>query len=207
MDTRDAYNQWARSYDTVENKTRDLELRAAKSALQDADFSKVIEIGSGTGKNTVWMAPLAESFVAVDFSEEMMNVARQKIDSSDIIFRQADITQAWDFGSATTITCSLVLEHIQDINFIFEQVARSLEPGGRFYLCEIHPFKQLQASRARFEHEGKLVQLEYFIHHISEFHFAALKNGLECIQLQEWFDDENTRLLPRLVSFLFAKKR
>lgn len=206
MDTREAYNNWAESYDTVENKTRDLELHAAVSSLQDADFSIVIEIGCGTGKNTGWMAEKAGTLTAADFSEEMMNVARQKINSPNVRFRQADITKEWDFGTATLITCSLVLEHIQNIDFVFGEAARSLEKGGRFYICELHPYKQLQASRARFEHAGKLIQLEYFVHHISDFLDAASKHRLQCIHMSEWFDDKDTRLLPRLASFVFQKQ-
>ena len=205
MNTQEAYNRWAESYDSVVNKTRDLEQDAAKSTLVNADFSKVIEIGCGTGKNTVWIAEKATDLLAVDFSEEMLNIARQKINSTHIQFRQADITKPWNFNKATLITCSLVLEHIENIDFIFEQVATALESGGCFYVCELHPYKQLQASRAKFEHEGKLIQLEYFVHHISDFFTAARKNELQCIQLQEWFDDNDKRTLPRLISFLFQK--
>lgn len=205
MNTQEAYNKWAESYDSVINKTRDLEQQAARHSLQNADFSRVIEIGCGTGKNTAWIAEKATELLAVDFSEEMMNVARQKIKSSNVEFRQADITKTWNFKPANLITCSLVLEHIENIDFVFDQVAKTLEPGGCFYLCELHPYKQLQASRARFEHEGNLVELEYFIHHISDYYSAARKNGLSCIKLEEWFDDNDRTALPRLVSFVFAK--
>jgi ubiquinone/menaquinone biosynthesis C-methylase UbiE len=205
MNTQEAYNRWADSYDNVVNKTRDLEQSAAKSLLANADFSRVLEIGCGTGKNTVWMAEKAAELLAIDFSEEMMNVAREKIKTSNVLFRQADITKEWKFPNVTLITCSLVLEHIENIDFIFQEVAKTLEPGGCFYLCELHPYKQLQASRAKFEYEGKLIQLEYFIHHISDYYYAAHKNGLHCIQLQEWFDDNDKSTSPRLVSFLFQK--
>jgi ubiquinone/menaquinone biosynthesis C-methylase UbiE len=205
MNTQEAYNRWAESYDSVVNKTRDLEQLAAKSLLAKADFSRVLEIGCGTGKNTVWIALKAGALLAIDFSEEMMNLAREKIKTSNVAFRHADITKHWDFGNVTLITCSLVLEHIENIDFIFQEAAKTLERGGYFYLCELHPYKQLQASRAKFEQEGKLIQLEYFIHHISDYYSAAEKNGLQCIRLQEWFDDNDRSTTPRLVSFLFQK--
>jgi ubiquinone/menaquinone biosynthesis C-methylase UbiE len=205
VDTKQAYDRWAESYDTIINKTRDLEQAAAKSFLETANFSTVIEVGCGTGKNTVWIASKADQLLALDFSEAMMKVAKAKIIDDHVKFIQADITKPWNFGKATLVTCSLVLEHIENIGFIFEQVAESLHPGGLFYLCELHPYKQLQASRARFEYEGKLVELEYFIHHISDFVQAAQHNGLTCPKLQEWFDDDNRQTIPRLVSFLFEK--
>jgi ubiquinone/menaquinone biosynthesis C-methylase UbiE len=205
MNTEEAYNRWANSYDSIVNKTRDLEKTAATKTLRDADFSRTVEIGCGTGKNTVWIAEKAKELLAVDFSEEMMKNARQKITSSHVQFQRADITQEWNFSTATLITCSLVLEHIEDIDFVFGQVSATLESGGWFYLCELHPYKQLQASRARFEHEGELIQLEYFIHHISDYHSIAVKNNLQCIRLEEWFDDNDKTTTPRLVSFLFSK--
>ena len=205
MDTREAYNHWAQSYDTVNNKTRDLEQLAARTFLANANFSNVVEIGCGTGKNTTWISEKAAHLLAVDFSEEMMNIARVKITSSHVQFKQADITKPWHFGNSTLVTCSLVLEHIENIDFIFQQVSATLEPDGCFYLCELHPYKQLQASRAKFEYAGRLIQLEYFVHHISDYFSAAQKNGLQCVRLQEWFDDNNRNETPRLVAFLFQK--
>lgn len=206
MDTQQAYNHWARSYDSDENKTRDLELLAGQQVLKEADFSRVVEIGCGTGKNTEWLAPMAKELVAVDFSEEMMKIARQKVSAPHVRFRQADITHPWDFGSATLVTCSLVLEHIEGLDFIFQEAAQTLAPGGLLYVCELHPYKQLQGSRARFAGESGTVHLEYFVHHISEFFSAARKAGLTCVRLNEWFDSDDRTTVPRLVSFLFRKE-
>jgi ubiquinone/menaquinone biosynthesis C-methylase UbiE len=205
MDTQKAYNHWAGSYDTDENKTRDLEMVAGRQLLEGADFTHVLEIGCGTGKNTSWLAGKAKTLTAADFSEEMMKLARQKVTAPHVQFHQADITQPWNFSTATLITFSLVLEHIQDLDFIFEQAACTLPPGGLLYICELHPYKQLQGSRARFEQGGQLVQLEYFVHHISEFFNAARRTGLQCERLDEWFDSDDRNTVPRLVSFLFRK--
>ena len=109
MQTQDAYNKWADTYDTVENKTRDLELTAAKQVLASADFSEVLEIGCGTGKNTLWLSEKSTSVIAVDFSESMLEVARRKVTSSHVHFSQADITKPWQFNAASLVVCSLVI--------------------------------------------------------------------------------------------------
>ncbi|MBS1731921.1 MAG: class I SAM-dependent methyltransferase [Bacteroidetes bacterium] len=204
MDTKSAYNNWAATYDTVQNKTRDLELMAIKEVLTSSDFSKVLEIGCGTGKNTSWLQHRAGKLLALDFSEGMLTEARKKINATHVDFRQADLTQAWPSSTNTLIICSLVLEHIKELDFIFEQAAKSLETGGIFYICELHPYKQLEGSRAKFEQSGQLIELEYFIHHISDF-MASAKNKFNCIELKEWFDDGNRNSTPRLISFLFQK--
>ncbi len=207
MDTQSAYDQWAATYDTVTNKTRDLELIAGQYMLSSADFSKVLETGCGTGKNTAWISKRTKYLMAVDLSEGMLDHARQKIKDDHVKFKQYDLTKPWNFNKVSLIICSLVLEHIENIDFIFEQAAKTLESNGCFYICELHPYKQLEGSRAKFEQGNELIQLEYFVHHISDFFSAALKNGMKCIDLKEWFDENDKRTTPRLVSFLFQKQQ
>ena len=206
MQTEDAYNDWAKTYDKVHNKTRDLEADAIKAVLGNSTYETILEIGCGTGKNTAWLSGKCNKLVAADFSEEMLQLAQQKIEASNITFQKADITKTWNFGKANLITCSLVLEHIEDLSFVMEQAAATLYPGGRFYICELHPYRQLQGSRARFEKDGNLLQLEYFIHHICDFFSASNQHGFLWEDLQEWFDDGNRKETPRLVSYLLKKK-
>lgn len=206
MNTQAAYDQWAATYDSVANKTRDLELFAGQEILSTTDFNKVLEIGCGTGKNTAWISQRTNDLTSVDFSDGMLNLARQKIKDEHVKFKQVDLTLPWDFEKTSLIICSLVLEHIENIDFIFEQAAKTLDDNGCFYICELHPFKQLEGSRAKFEQGNELIQLEYFIHHISDFFTAAMKNGFHCISLKEWFDDDSKSTTPRLISFLFQKK-
>ena len=205
MRTEDAYNRWAQNYDTVSNKTRDLEEKVIRWVLKGINCDQIIEIGCGTGKNTSWLADHCKQLTAIDFSEKMLSLMRQKFTNPKVIIQQADITKPWSMPPADLITCSLVLEHIADLGFIFGQATTKLNPGGQFYICELHPYKQLQGSRARFEDDGSVLHLEYFVHHISEYMNAAFKNHFNCISLQEWFDTDNRNETPRLVSYLFEK--
>ena len=207
MDTKQAYNLWAATYDSVVNKTRDLELVAGQQMLAAVDFSKVLEIGCGTGKNTTWIVERTKDLTAVDFSDGMLNIAKEKIKDGHVKFQQCDLTRPWGFTNNSLIICSLVLEHIEHLDFIFEQAAVALQTNGCFYICELHPYKQLEGSRAKFEKGNKLVELEYFIHHITDFFSAATKNDFQCISLKEWFDENDRSTTPRLVSFLFQKKQ
>ena len=207
MDTKQAYNLWAATYDSVVNKTRDLELVAGQQMLAAVDFNKVLEIGCGTGKNTTWIVKRTKDLTAVDFSDGMLNIAKEKIKDEHVKFQQCDLTRPWGFTNNSLIICSLVLEHIEHLDFIFEQAAVALQTNGCFYICELHPYKQLEGSRAKFEKGNKLVELEYFIHHITDFFSAAMKNDFQCISLKEWFDENDRSTTPRLVSFLFQKKQ
>ena len=203
MHTGDAYDKWSNTYDRVENKTRDLEGIAIRQVLLGSSYHHILEIGCGTGKNTGWLAGLCRQMTALDFSEGMLEQAKQKVNDDRVTFRWADITQPWKVDPADLICCSLVLEHIEDLDFIFSQAAATLVAGGRFYISELHPYRQMQGARARFEHEGKTHHLEYFVHHISDYFNSALEHGFVCAGLNEWFDDTRRREVPRLVSYLF----
>ena len=207
MSTQQLYNSWSSTYDTVENKTRDLEKLACKQILSSIPFKTVIELGCGTGKNTMWFVEKAKHIIAVDLSEKMQAIAKQKVKSEKVVFKQADITKPWSFVStrANLITCSLILEHIEDLDFIFLQAYQHLDTNGHFYICELHPFKQYNGSKARFETEEGFKVLECFTHHISDYTQSAQKNNFSLIQLDEWFDDNDRTTIPRLISFLFKR--
>ena len=68
MSIEKAYNSWADQYDTNSNKTRDLDQQVTIEALRAFDFSKVIELGCGTGKNTVFLLEKADQIIGLDFS-------------------------------------------------------------------------------------------------------------------------------------------
>jgi len=149
--TQKLYDEWSATYDTVANPTRDLEKRACESLLGQHSFERVLELGGGTGKNTAWLAERSREVVSVDLSSEMQAVARKKVTAANVEFRIGDVTVAWNFGNVfDLITCSLILEHVEDLRHIFSEAARVLIPGGRFYVCELHPFKQYKGSKARF---------------------------------------------------------
>jgi ubiquinone/menaquinone biosynthesis C-methylase UbiE len=209
--TKDAYNHWAKTYDDVDNKTRDLDAVVIKNILRDIHAKTIIELGCGTGKNTPFLMDKCDKLMSVDFSKEMLLIAKNKIKNDEksapkIVFKQADITKKWTFGKADLITCNLILEHIENIDFTFEQAAKSLKKRGHFFICEYHSFRQYQGKGARFEKDGKELEVEYFVHHISDFCEAAKRNGFILNDLQEWFDDNKRTQIPRLTSFLFQKK-
>lgn len=205
MSIDDSYNAWAESYDSMKNKTRDLEAEVLRNTFVNPHYGNVLELGCGTGKNTGWLAEKADYVTAFDFSPMMMKKAREKIDAENVIFTPADITQPWpvDPGWANLIVCSLVLEHIKELDLVFEEAARALKPGGKLYLCELHPLKQYNGSRARFESEEGLQQPDAFVHHISDYLNTAKKEGFQLLDLNEYFDDREKENIPRLVSFLF----
>ena len=207
MSVEESYDKWAGQYDADNNKSRDMDRKATNQMLGKINFSKVLELGCGTGKNTIFLLEKAEQVIGIDFSRKMLDKARTKVDDQRVIFLQADITKPWevDDGFADLITCNLVLEHVKDLNFIFKEAARKLQPNGHFFISELHPYKQYKGSKARFDTEHGTHYLETYTHHISDFLSAANNNNFYLLKLEEWFDEQNINKLPRLITCLFRQ--
>lgn len=207
MNIQKAYNDWSETYDTDENLTRDLDQKVTREALADLHFKSILEIGCGTGKNTSFLAQIGESVHAVDFSQGMIEKAKEKVPAENVRFSMMDITQKWNIENQSfdLIVCNLVLEHMEDLSFIFSEAARVLKVKGRFLINELHPFKQYEGKKARFYMDEETIEVEAFVHHISDFLDAATKDGLTLLKLSEYWHEKDQNKPPRLVSFLFEK--
>jgi ubiquinone/menaquinone biosynthesis C-methylase UbiE len=207
MSIEKAYNSWAEFYDINENKTRDLDQKSTIKILSNYNFETVLELGCGTGKNTEWLVTRATKIIALDFSQEMLNKAIKKITSNNVTFKRTNLLEEWDVENnfADLITASLMLEHIKNLNFIFNQAYLKLKPKGIFFINELHPFKQYSGSKARFESTNGTEVLEVYTHHISEYLSIAKNNGFELLVIDEQFDKQETYEIPRLISFVFQK--
>ena len=150
----------------------------------------------------------ADFVTALDFSSQMIAKAQAKVEAENVTFKQTDITAQWPVkpGWSNLITCSLVLEHIGDLRFIFREAARVLKRRGKFYICELHPWKQYQGKQARFETEDGTHKPMVFVHHISDYLNAARAEGFHLLDLHEYFDEEQENI-PRLISLVFESEK
>jgi len=208
MSIEKAYNSWAEQYDTNENKTRDLDIKATIETLSKYEFKNVLELGCGTGKNTAWLLKKAERIIGLDFSQEMLDIAKEKITGNNVEFKKSDLKKNWKIENqfADLVTSSLTLEHIADLNHIFNQAKQKLTDNGIFFISELHPFKQYTGSKAKFKTENGIEELEVYTHHISDYIDNAKENGFELLEIKEWFDEKSEKEIPRLISFVFRKK-
>jgi len=78
MNIQEAYTDWSATYDVDRNLTRDLDQLATRETLSNLRFKSILELGCGTGKNTALLAQIGEHVLALDFSEGMIEKAREK---------------------------------------------------------------------------------------------------------------------------------
>lgn len=207
MSIQKAYDEWSETYDSDENLTRDLDQKVTKESLANLQFHSILEIGCGTGKNTAFLAQVGTRVHALDFSEGMIEKAREKVRAENVIFSVADLTQKWpcEDQSYELMVCNLVLEHIEDLNFIFSEASRVLEQKGIFLINELHPFRQYEGKKARFSGDEGVTEIPAFVHHISDFVNTASKNNLTLVKLNEWWHEKDQGKPPRILSLLFEK--
>ena len=207
MSIQNAYNEWAEIYDTNTNLTRDLDQKVTRDTLADQHFNSILELGCGTGKNTAFLVQIGARVHALDFSQGMIEKAKVKVKAENVRFEMANLTKRWPCENEAydLIVCNLVLEHIENLTHIFSEAARTLQPQGRFFINELHPFKQYKGTKARFERDTEIIEVDVFVHHISDFTNAASASGLKLVKLHEYWHAEDQDKPPRLVSFLFEK--
>lgn len=94
----------------------------------------VVEIGCGAGRLTKAMARYFSRVVALDVSEDMIDYARQRLDSPTVEFQVVDGKSIpCADGSVTAVFSAQVFQHLEsrkDVENYFREIHRVLDTGG-----------------------------------------------------------------------------
>ncbi len=182
---REAYDEWAATYDEMPNRTRDLDGDRLRTDLGGRELGDVLELGCGTGKNTEWLAPRASTILGLDFSAEMLARCRRRVPFVEL--GTADLTTGWpvEDRSYDFVLADLVLEHVGDLDHIGSEAARVLRPSGRIRISELHPWRQHEGKGARFERGTEVVEMTTVVHTTEEYVTAFLSAGFKLVSLSE----------------------
>ena len=89
---------------------------------------------------------------------------------------------------------------------IFQKLNEVVNPNGIIYIGELHPFKQYNGSKARFETADGLQEVTCFTHHISDFVTSGKKYDFQLENINEHFDDNDRNTIRRILTMIFKKK-
>jgi 2-polyprenyl-3-methyl-5-hydroxy-6-metoxy-1,4-benzoquinol methylase len=142
------------------------------------------------GMDTLSWAREGASVTGVDFSPEAVTKARElaALAGLDAEFVEGDVLDL-DLGREFEVvfTSYGVLTWLDDLQAWAETVARHLEPGGRFYIAEIHPFSYpIVAARG----DTLTVEFPYFDEGTLTFEvqgsYADPEREFEAVTSHEW---------------------
>jgi malonyl-CoA O-methyltransferase len=102
----------------------------------------------------------------------------------------------------------LILEHVQHLEPVFAETARVLRRGGEFFICELHPERQLLGGKARFTNTktGENTFVAAFLHLTDDYLRAGTATGFEAVKLAEWRDEDAPADPPRILSIHFRRR-
>lgn len=145
-----AYSNFAYYYDDL-NQAADYDALCTqvlsflrRQGIQDGI---VADLGCGTGEMSLRLADAGYDMIAVDASEDMLAVAREKAaeeNSSHILFLRQDLAQLDLYGTIRAAVATFdTLNHLspQALAVALQKISLFMEPGGMFIFDANTPYK------------------------------------------------------------------
>jgi SAM-dependent methyltransferase len=117
---------------------------ALQALLPAVSGQRVLDAGCSSGAHSQWLLEHGASVVALDVSQGMVELARQRLGARAEIL-QADLgaplprVQALQDGDFDVVVCSLTLHYVGDWTVPLAEFHRLLEPGGALVFSTHHP--------------------------------------------------------------------
>lgn len=196
---RDGYDRWAAIYDEEANVLFPLEEPVLTQLLGECRGLRVADIGCGTGRWSLRLAAAGNEVTGVDFSSGMLDVLRAKPEAAQLRLVEHDLREPLplDDASFDLVLCSLVLEHLEDLEGMLMELARICAIGGRVMISEFHPEMIRRGLHARFDDPaaGSKVQIDGASYRpVSAYVMAAQRAGLRIEHISEHLMDRETVL-------------
>lgn len=138
----------------------------ARSALAGRS---VVDLASGEGYGSAWLAQVARNVTGVDIDEAAVRHARARYAASpNLRFTQGDIENLpLADGCADAVVCFEAIEHVPNPRRVVEETVRVLRPGGLFFVST--PNKALYTDAREYTNEF----------HVHEFYLTEFERLLK----------------------------
>jgi len=176
---KNVFEQMANRYDSEERiELAKIVSDEVKTELQDSKSKSLIDYGSGTGLVSLALADLVDSVLLVDSSEQMLQVAKEKIAHKGITNAEvlySDFTEEKPEMKADIVLVSLVLLHIPDTKAILKELFTVLNDGGKLIIVDFDKNEKINHPKVHngFVHEelkSKLAEVGFKSVEMKTFH-------------------------------------
>jgi ubiquinone/menaquinone biosynthesis C-methylase UbiE len=194
LPTREGYDRWAATYDTMGNWLLELEEPEVDRALGDVADVDLLDVGTGTGRHAIRLAAAGARVTALDFSDGMLAKARAKPGAERVrwITHDADVPLPFADRSFDRVLSALVLEHIPPprITPFFRELGRVTRVDGRIVVTAMHPAMFLKGISANFHDEEGEIRPRSYEATLSDYVMGVINGSLEIAALAERSVDE-----------------
>ena len=188
LPARQLYQEWAATYDDRSNPLVEAEGKVLAGIIGDVAGKKILDLGCGTGRHAILLAKAGAKVTGVDFSDEMLAVARSNSTGLEITFLNAELGALPLEDPFDLVLCSLVLSHVPDLNPVMKEMARLTRPGGRIIITDLRTDNWLRKTK-KIRKFGSYVT-DGFKHTLSDYGAAVEAAGLHQERLKRiYFDD------------------
>ncbi|WP_134902054.1 class I SAM-dependent methyltransferase [Paenibacillus polymyxa] len=156
-DTEEAIRRWdmhagnfTAKYTEEGDRSREVLLNPALQAcMEPLEGKKVLDAGCGEGYLSRKMARAGALVEAVDYSTEMLRLAKERTPSAlEITYHHGNLEKLEMFGdqSFDLIVSNMVIQDLAHYEQAIAEMQRLLVPGGRFIFSILHPCFQTPQS-------------------------------------------------------------
>jgi ubiquinone/menaquinone biosynthesis C-methylase UbiE len=189
VSVREGYALWAASYDQENNGLIFVEDRQVDRLLAQLSFTRVLDVGTGTGRHALKLARRGASVTALDQSPEMLVVARQAAQREvlpiDFHLLSLDDGLPFEAEQFDLLICALTLSHVPDLAHALQEFARVLQDGGSLLITDFHPVHTLYGWKTAFRRAGVIYHLPTVGHTRDDYLETIRACGLTILDVTE----------------------
>jgi malonyl-CoA O-methyltransferase len=194
LSLNEGYNRWSEFYDADDIPLHLLEESVVDRAIGDVRGKLILDLGCGTGRQTLRLADRGAIVTGVDQSEGMLAKAKAKDSAGAVEFIHLDLDVEFPFpdDSFDRVVSFLALEHLSDLEKFFRHGRRVCRKSGFLYFTVMHPAMVLKGVQARYtDASGRKVYPKSHPYQISDYLNSALAAGLSLSLISEHAPDSS----------------
>jgi ubiquinone/menaquinone biosynthesis C-methylase UbiE len=208
---QEGYALWAASYDREQNGLIFVEERLVDRLIAQISFSRVLDVGTGTGRHALKFARRGASVTAFDQSPEMLALARQAAQREglpiDFWLLSLDEDLPFEANQFDLLVCALTLSHVPNLAHVIQEFARVLQNDGHLLITDFHPVHTIYGWRTAFKLAGVIYHLPTVGYTKDDYLEAIRACGLTILEVAESLVGEVPEgYLPEEMRRMYADK-